>query len=75
MDCFNGSGTTTYVAKALSRHYIGIDNSVDYCKYARERLDSADSLFEEEYVPRSRRLFLAKEKLVTEPPADLFNEQ
>ena len=75
LDCFNGSGTTTYVAKALGRSYIGIDNSVDYCKYARERLDSADSLFEEEYVPRSKRLSLAKDKIAVEPQTDLFDEQ
>ena len=56
LDIFNGTGTTTYVAKLLKRHFIGIDNSEKYCDYARERLENADSLFEEDYIPRSVRL-------------------
>ena len=39
LDPFNGAGTTTTVAKALNRHYIGIDISPKYCKYARKRLN------------------------------------
>jgi len=56
LDPFNGTGTTTYVAKKLSRNYIGIDISEDYCEYARERVASAIDLFETEYIPRSQRL-------------------
>jgi len=37
LDPFNGVGTTTAVAKRLSRNYIGIDISEDYCKKAENR--------------------------------------
>ena len=39
MDPFSGSGTTAVVAKALGRHYIGIDISPDYCAGARRRIE------------------------------------
>ncbi len=38
LDPFNGVGTTTVVAKRLSRNYIGIDISDEYCRKAEERL-------------------------------------
>jgi site-specific DNA-methyltransferase (adenine-specific) len=38
MDPFVGSGTTAVAAKSLSRHYIGIDSSKEYCNLAVERL-------------------------------------
>jgi len=38
LDPFNGVGTTTAVAKRLSRNYIGIEISEEYCKKAEERL-------------------------------------
>lgn len=38
LDPFNGVGTTTAVAKKLSRKYIGIDISEEYCKKAENRL-------------------------------------
>jgi DNA modification methylase len=38
LDPFNGVGTTTVVAKKLSRNYIGIDISEEYCKKAEDRL-------------------------------------
>jgi len=37
VDIFNGAGTTTKVAKDLSRKYIGFDISEEYCNIARER--------------------------------------
>ncbi len=38
LDPFNGVGTTTAVAKKLSRNYIGIDISDEYCKKAEDRV-------------------------------------
>ena len=38
LDPFNGLGTTTKVAKATGRKYLGIDISEDYCKKAERRL-------------------------------------
>lgn len=39
LDPFNGSGTTTAMAKKLDRRYIGIDISEEYCEMARRRLE------------------------------------
>src|SRR6476660_5531784 len=41
-DPFNGSGTTTVVAKKLGRHYVGIEVEEIFCCYAQKRLDLAD---------------------------------
>lgn len=38
LDPFNGAGTTTYVAKKIDRHFLGIDVSEEYCKSAEKRL-------------------------------------
>ncbi|MEM4066935.1 MAG: site-specific DNA-methyltransferase [Candidatus Micrarchaeaceae archaeon] len=40
LDPFNGSGTTTYVAKLLHRRYLGIDISKKYCQIALKRLNT-----------------------------------
>ena len=40
-DPFNGSGTTTAVAKKLGRHYLGVDLDETYCCLAQKRLDLA----------------------------------
>lgn len=41
-DPFNGSGTTTVVAKKLGRHYLGVELEEIFCCYAQKRLDLAD---------------------------------
>ncbi len=41
LDPFNGAGTTTYIARLLSRKYIGIDISQEYCEKALNRLNSS----------------------------------
>lgn len=40
-DPFNGSGTTTVVAKKLSRHYLGVEIDESYCCLAQKRLEIA----------------------------------
>jgi site-specific DNA-methyltransferase (adenine-specific) len=40
-DPFNGSGTTTVVAKKLGRHYLGVEVEEIFCCYAQKRLDLA----------------------------------
>ena len=42
-DPFLGSGTTSVVAKKLKRHYIGIEIEKQYCVWAEQRLEMADS--------------------------------
>ena len=41
-DPFNGSGTTTVVAKKLGRQYLGVESEEIFCCYAQKRLDLAD---------------------------------
>jgi len=38
LDPFNGSGTTTKMARAMGRRFIGIDVNEGYCEIARKRL-------------------------------------
>lgn len=38
LDVFNGAGTTTAVARKLSRRYLGIDVSRKYCAVAEKRM-------------------------------------
>ena len=40
LDPFNGSGTTTFVARNLKRNYIGIDKVKSYCEMAEKRLSA-----------------------------------
>lgn len=41
-DPFLGSGTSSVVAKKLSRHYLGIESEAQYCLWAEQRLDMAN---------------------------------
>ena len=38
LDPFAGSGTTCVAAKALSRHYVGIERVEEYCRLAEDRI-------------------------------------
>lgn len=44
LDPFMGSGTTAIAAQNLSRHFIGIEVSENYCVQARERLGNLKQL-------------------------------
>lgn len=41
-DPFLGSGTTSVVAKKLSRRYIGVEAEAQYCVWAEQRLEMAE---------------------------------
>ena len=38
-----GSGTTSVVAKKLGRHYLGVEAEAQYCLWAEQRLEMAES--------------------------------
>ena len=38
LDPFNGSGTTTKMARAMGRRWLGIEVNPDYCEIARKRM-------------------------------------
>jgi modification methylase len=44
LDPFFGTGTTGAVAKRLGRHFIGIEQDLDYARAARERITEIDPL-------------------------------
>ncbi len=44
LDPFNGSGSTSVVAKKLGRHFCGIEQNHQYCCWALKRLAIADSV-------------------------------
>lgn len=43
LDPFAGSGTTCVAAKALARHYVGIERVEEYCRLAENRIKAASS--------------------------------
>ena len=43
LDPFLGSGTSSVVAKKLGRHYIGIEREEQYCLWAEQRLEMAET--------------------------------
>jgi len=45
LDMFAGSGTVGVVAARLGRHFILIDNCMEYCKLAQRRIGEEASLF------------------------------
>lgn len=77
LDPFMGSGTTAYVAKQLSRNFIGIDNDPHWVEFAQKRIEKASDIFgsEERYIPRSERIKAKKTKQnadINSERADMF---
>ncbi|MDE6020095.1 MAG: site-specific DNA-methyltransferase [Ruminococcus sp.] len=50
MDCFCGSGSTLYAAKACGRRWIGIDRSEVAIKVTRERMGESSIFSEDSYT-------------------------
>ena len=42
-DPFLGSGTTSVVARKLGRHYVGVEIEAQYCLWAEQRLEMAET--------------------------------
>ena len=61
VDPYSGSGTTAFVAKALGRGYIGLDNSPLYNAAAQKRLATLDGLTATERVKQIERFMLDTE--------------
>lgn len=57
LDPFSGTGTTAKVAYMWNRNYIGIDNSKDYCNFARERIEQVKQVdaMEEMLSPKNKK--------------------
>lgn len=54
LDPFSGTGTTAKVAYMWNRNYLGIDNSKDYCEFARNRIAEVEQIdaMEEILMPK-----------------------
>jgi len=74
LDPFNGSGTTTKVALALGRQYIGVDLDEKYCAYAKRRLE--EGLAQQKLEKQMLEAQLEQEKKVKDkkntPEVDIF---
>lgn len=42
LDLFSGSGTTSYIAKKLSRNFIGCESNINFFNFAKKRLEEID---------------------------------
>lgn len=42
-DPFSGSGSTLVIAKKLNRHYLGVELEAQYCVWAQQRLEKAET--------------------------------
>jgi DNA modification methylase len=75
LDPFSGSGTTSFVAKALGRRYIGIDNGPNYVASSKRRLAALDGLSPGEQLKSIKRYSVPDGQRtdgygpVTKPPA------
>ena len=61
LDPFCGSGTTTKMAKTLSRHFVGFDISEEYVTLAKKRVEYAPTplpLFVENGQPKAEQVNL-----------------
>lgn len=58
LDCFNGSGTSTLVAAAMGRRYVGIEKSKRYHNLAAKRhrllADGGDPFAKDKATPKSK---------------------
>jgi len=57
LDPFNGSGTTSVVASALKRNFIGVELSPEYCELANKRLERNKSFDEVSKINHQFELF------------------
>ena len=64
LDPFLGSGTTSVVAKKLSRNYIGIELNKEYCCWAEKRLENAE--FDKNIQGYSNGVFWERNSLNTQ---------
>lgn len=55
IDPFLGSGTTVVVAEQLQRRWMGCDISVEYCQWAKERIESVENRSIEEWIRGDRQ--------------------
>lgn len=63
LDPFNGAGTTTFVANATSRRYLGTDISEDYCKIAEKRIQTEQL---KDYTLKIDEIWAVKDKIKDE---------
>lgn len=56
LDMFGGTGTVAAVARALGRHYIHIDASLEYCEQALDRIRAATPPRDAGMIPAPKRV-------------------
>lgn len=58
VDPFAGSGTTLVAARQRGRHFLGVEQSEDYCEEARRRIANADAEMASRLFPATEQMEL-----------------
>ena len=63
IDPFTGSGTTPVVAEQLKRRWLGCDSSLEYLRWAGERVEQVEDWTTAEWIAYDREIFRRRKSI------------